>query len=567
MLDVYKSFYKFNSEPFRLSPDHRFSYVHSSYANARAYLEYAISQGEGFIAITGEPGAGKTTLISGLLAELDKTRFNVATLKNLQLSPDNLTGMVVNEFGLRAENKSESCLLLDLERFLKQQFLRGQRAVLIIDEAQGLSSGSLEELRLLSNLQYDNCLLLQVFLVGQEKLMDMIRSPEMEHLRQRLIASSHLDRLGLEETVAYIEHRLCHAGWQGDPAINEDAIRLVHKCSLGVPRRINLICHRLFLYGGLNQKHTLAGADVRQVVGELNGESMLKSDLPGEGDELVTEFEGDSTPDLCLPRASSCHIEEHNQIPSSPAQESGPLIVHSPLQSQSEPPEQEAPNDHIPARENGLEQGGTNISNSSVPGEPELAPRWRQHRWDIVVPGLLAGLLVVNVVETGIKYRQSNIMSAALIEDGSQKPAIATSDTALADDLTASTHSSLDRRISETHTSGAIKRYSSSVTVASESKTALLADIEKIGKGDRNTLTVSDSNGQRFKPHDNSVIASDIETNKRPPLEIEHKSAELNSDGLEPADDQVATVTAKIEAEHGRLRNEAEQRFNQQFLK
>ena len=214
MLDIYKSFYKFRGEPFRLGPDHRFSYVHPSYANAMAYLEYAISQGEGFIAVTGEPGTGKTTLIRGLLAGLDKKRISVATLKNIQLDPDNLIEMVVNEFGLRVNNKSKSSLLLELEQLLKKQVQRGRRAVLIIDEAQGLSTASIEELRLLSNLQHDDRLLLQVFLVGQEELMDMIHSPGMEHLRQRLIAAAHLDRLGLEEEVAYIEHRLCLVGWQ-----------------------------------------------------------------------------------------------------------------------------------------------------------------------------------------------------------------------------------------------------------------------------------------------------------------------------------------------------------------
>lgn len=568
MLDVYRSFYKFNSAPFRLSPDHKFSYVHSSYANAKAYLEYAISQGEGFIAITGEPGAGKTTLICGLLAELDKTRLNVATLKNLQLDPENLIGMVVKEFGLRVENKSKSCLLLDLEQFLKKQFLRGQRAVLIIDEAQGLSPGSLEELRLLSNLQYGDCLLLQVFLVGQDTLMDTIRSPDMEHLRQRLIASSHLDRLSLEETVAYIEHRLCYAGWQGAPAISEDALRMIHKYSLGVPRRINLICHRLFLYGGLNQKDKLVGTDAQIVVGELSRESMLNQNVPEESDELVTGLEGDSTADLSLPRARShTHIKECNQIPSSPAPESEPLIVHSPLQPPSATPKKEECNDRAPIRENRLAQGCTDTGSASMPGEPDIASRWKKYRLGVVAPVLLAVLVLVTAIETDFKYHQSNFISSALIEDGNQSPAVATQYTELTDDLTASTYHNPERRNSETDKSGANSHYSPSVTVASYSANSLQADRDKSGKSNRATLIADNLNEQRLTPDDSNVMASDIGNKRWPQQEVERKSAELTSDDLERVDDQVVTVAARIEAEHRRLHNEAKQRFNRRVLK
>lgn len=318
MLDVYKSCYKLKDEPFRLSPDHRFSFVHPSYANARAYLEYAISQGEGFIAITGEPGTGKTTLINGLLEELDRTRILVATLRNIHLDSDNLVKMVADAFDLRLNEKTKAACLLKLEQYLKAQIHKGRSAVLIVDEAQGLSSNSLEELRLLSNLQYDNRLLLQIFLVGQEEVMDIIHAPGMEHLLQRLIAASHLDRLKLDETVAYIEHRLCHAGWSGDPAISERALRLIYAFSEGVPRRINLICHRLFLYGGINKKHRLEGEDAQYVLGELQRERILAPDSSLEeittaADDEVSD--GSDVSDLGLPRAKSCFQLEQEEKP------------------------------------------------------------------------------------------------------------------------------------------------------------------------------------------------------------------------------------------------------------
>ena len=212
MLDVYKTCYRLKGQPFRLSPDYHFSFGHRSYDNAKTYLKYAISEGEGFVVITGGPGTGKTILISALQAEFDKTRVKVATLINTQLDSRHLVKMVVDAFGLGLKDKSDAGSLSELEKFLKQQSQRGRRAILIVDEAQGMSPAALEELRLLSNLQHDNRLLLQVFLVGQEHLLDMIHAPGMEQLHQRLVAASHLEPLDLDETVDYVEHRLCHVG-------------------------------------------------------------------------------------------------------------------------------------------------------------------------------------------------------------------------------------------------------------------------------------------------------------------------------------------------------------------
>lgn len=275
VLDVYKSCYNLKGQPFRLTPDHRFSFGHPSYDDAKAYLKYAVSEGEGFVVITGAPGTGKTTLISTLLAELDRTLVQVATLTNIQLGTGNLVQMVNDAFGLGAERDNESGPLSKLVHFLNQQLMRGRRSILIVDEAQGLSTEALEDLRLLSNLQHDNRLLLQVFLVGQEPLLDMIRAPGMEQLHQRVIAASHLKPLQQNETVAYVEHRLRKVGWQNDPKFCDESMNLIHKFSGGVPRRINLICHRLFLRGGLEQKHELVGADALHVIVELHKEGLL----------------------------------------------------------------------------------------------------------------------------------------------------------------------------------------------------------------------------------------------------------------------------------------------------
>lgn len=275
MLDVYKSVYKLEGQPFRLSPDYRFSFGHQTYDDAKSYLKYAISEGEGIVAITGAPGTGKTTLIASLISELDQNYVNVGVVTNVQLDSSNLIEMVVDALSLEIDLTDKTSLMTGFMKFLKQQSKKSKRVILIVDEAQGLTAELLEELRLLSNLQYDSRLLLQIFLVGQEPLMDIVRSPGMEQLHQRLIAAAQLKPLGYEETINYIVHRLNCVGWKNDPAFTDEAFSLIHKFSAGVPRRINLICHRLFLHAGLNEKHELVGGDALNVIVELHREGLL----------------------------------------------------------------------------------------------------------------------------------------------------------------------------------------------------------------------------------------------------------------------------------------------------
>lgn len=275
MLDVYQSIYKLEGSPFRLSPDYRFSFGHRTYNDAKSYLKYAIAEGEGIVAITGAPGTGKTTLIASMLSELDLTRVHVGVVTNVQMDSCSLLDMVMDAFSLQVDRSGKAGAMSELKRFLKCKSEQGRRVILVVDEAQGLSDKLLEELRLLSNLQHNTQLMLQVFLVGQEPLMDIIRSPGMEQLHQRLIAAAQLKPLTFEETIDYIVHRMECVGWKDDPAISEEAYSLVYKFSAGVPRRINLICHRLFLHAGLKERHELLGGDALQVIVELHREGLL----------------------------------------------------------------------------------------------------------------------------------------------------------------------------------------------------------------------------------------------------------------------------------------------------
>jgi len=275
MLDVYKSVYNLEGQPFRLSPDHHFSFGHQSYNDAKSYLKYAITEGEGIVAITGAPGTGKTTLIASLISELDLAQVQVGVITNVQLDSNNLVDMVVDAFSLRSDCADNISLMNEFKQFLKQQSENGRRVILIVDEAQGLSADLLEELRLMSNLQHNTQLLLQIFLVGQEALMDIIRSPGMEQLHQRLIAAARLKPLDYQQTIDYILHRLHCVGWKDDPLFTEEAYSLIHKFSAGIPRRINLICHRLFIHAGLKKRHKLVGGDALNVIVELHREGLL----------------------------------------------------------------------------------------------------------------------------------------------------------------------------------------------------------------------------------------------------------------------------------------------------
>ncbi|TCO83177.1 putative secretion ATPase (PEP-CTERM system associated) [Plasticicumulans lactativorans] len=250
---MYTHYYGFSAKPFQLSPDPRFFFGSSGHKRALAYLRYGISQGEGFIVITGGIGTGKTTLVRSLFAELDPSSVVAAQLVTTQLEADDLLRMVVASFGLAHESVSKASLLKYFEDFLRSCAREGRRVLLVVDEAQNLPPRSLEELRMLSNFQISEKPLLQSFLLGQEEFRQTLGGPGMEQLRQRVIASCHLNPLSEAETREYIEHRLRCVGWSGQPHFTDGAYAAIHRSAQGVPRRINVFCDRVLLHGFLEE--------------------------------------------------------------------------------------------------------------------------------------------------------------------------------------------------------------------------------------------------------------------------------------------------------------------------
>ena len=269
---MYEAFYHFRAKPFQLNPDPSFFFASHGHKRAMSYLEYGLHQGEGFIVITGEVGAGKTTLVRNLLNKLDPANVVAAQLVSTQLDADDTLRMIAAAFGLSHDDFTKAVLLKKLEMFLHGLHTQGKRALLLVDEAQNLTARAVEELRMLSNFQVGNKSLLQSFLLGQPEFRLTMQGPGMQQLRQRVIASYHLGPIDAHETRAYIEHRLHTVGWSGDPSLDDDAFAEIYQFSGGIPRRINTLCDRLFLMGYLEGWHAFSGAEVKAVIADLQQE-------------------------------------------------------------------------------------------------------------------------------------------------------------------------------------------------------------------------------------------------------------------------------------------------------
>lgn len=270
---MYDQFYGLSGRPFQLTPDARFYFESGTHRKAMSYLGYGLAQGEGFIVITGEIGAGKSTLVAYLMDTIDKSRLNAVKLVSTSVEADDMLRLAAQQFELPSEGVSKAELIQSIEFYLHDQARQGKRSLLIVDEAQNLTEGALEELRMLSNFQLGGHPLLQIFLLGQPEFRDMVQySPRLEQLRQRVIATHHLTAMDADEIEPYVVHRLSKVGWTGDPRFIGDAYQVMYEYSQGIPRKLNLLASRVLLLGALEELHEFNGDDVRAVIADMEGD-------------------------------------------------------------------------------------------------------------------------------------------------------------------------------------------------------------------------------------------------------------------------------------------------------
>jgi general secretion pathway protein A len=267
---MYDAFYGLREAPFHITPDPRFLFFSEQHREAFHHILFGIRERKGFIQITGEVGAGKTTVCRAVLEELGPT-VKTALILNPVLTAKELLRTVLGELGL-SPGKLDRMEYQDLlNAFLFEQAAQGNDVVLFIDEAQNLDAGLLEQIRLLSNLETDQRKLLQIVLIGQPELRDKLNHPGLRQLRQRITVRYHLRALSLPDTERYIAHRLRVAGANGRPAFTRWAIRTVHRYARGIPRLVNAVCDKALLYGYVNGTDRLTARSIRKAIRELEG--------------------------------------------------------------------------------------------------------------------------------------------------------------------------------------------------------------------------------------------------------------------------------------------------------
>jgi len=269
---MYESHFGFTGSPFRLNPDPAFYFGSRGHSNALSYLKFGVFQNEGFVVVTGDIGAGKTTLVRTLLAGLESAEIVAAQIVSTQLEAGDLLRSVALAFGFTPKNLSKAELIATIEAFLVHLVTQHSRALLIVDEAQNLNREAVEELRMLSNFQLGNQALLQTFLVGQPELRKLLNSKPMEQFRQRVIASCHLGPMDQAETRGYIEHRLRQVAWTGNPSFDEAAFGRIFHWTQGIPRRVNLLCNRGLLAAYLASESRVTAEAVDTIGEEIRGE-------------------------------------------------------------------------------------------------------------------------------------------------------------------------------------------------------------------------------------------------------------------------------------------------------
>jgi general secretion pathway protein A len=266
---MYCDFYGFKEKPFTVTPNPRFVFLSKNHKEAFAHLIYGIDNHAGFIALTGEVGTGKTTVLRTLLSQLDSSTFRSALILNPCLSAPELLRSINREFGITSEGLNSAELLDTFNRFLLAENHAGRTVVLVIDEAQNLEPMVLEQIRLISNLETETDKLIQIVLAGQPELTQILQKPELRQFGQRITVSYHLSSMDFKDTRDYIEHRLEVAGGWRSATFTHSAMKKIYRYSEGIPRLINIICDRTLLIGFIDENREISGRMAARAIAEV----------------------------------------------------------------------------------------------------------------------------------------------------------------------------------------------------------------------------------------------------------------------------------------------------------
>jgi general secretion pathway protein A len=279
--EVYNPFFGLTADPFSVNPDPRFLYLNPQIQEALAALSYGIQNRKGFVLLTGEVGTGKTTLLNKVLQWLRSRGMATAFIFNPKLTVSEFFEFMMADFGIQVESRDKSHILLRLNDWLIERYRAGERAVLVIDEAQALSSELLEEIRLLTNLETASDKLLQIVLCGQPELDARLKDQSLRQLRQRITLRCHTRPLLREECERYIHQRLRIAGANGYPTFSKEALDLIYQCSGGIPRLINVICEQALINAFADQTRHISVEIIETVTRDFEFEA--QQPLPANG--------------------------------------------------------------------------------------------------------------------------------------------------------------------------------------------------------------------------------------------------------------------------------------------
>jgi general secretion pathway protein A len=267
---MYKKFFGLNENPFNVNPDPRYLFLTQHTQEALACLTYGIETRKGFILLTGEVGTGKTTLINKLLEWLHKERVSTAFVFNPRLSVSQFFDFMMADFGIPCEAGQKGQMLMKLNQWLLERYQAGERAVLIVDEAQNLSPQMLEEIRLLTNLETSTEKLLQIVLAGQPELEQKLKQPQLRQLRQRITLRAKTRPLTVEETRGYIQERLRIAGAENTDIFSREAVEAVYRFACGIPRVINLLCEHALVSSFVDHRNPVPPEIVEEVAKDFD---------------------------------------------------------------------------------------------------------------------------------------------------------------------------------------------------------------------------------------------------------------------------------------------------------